>query len=426
VFNAGLGMAQSYFAATANPSTPAPALEGEHKADVCVVGGGFTGLSAALHAAERGYSVMLLEAGRIGWGASGRNGGQMIPGLRKGAAELVRTFGKVRARAIFDLALEARMVVLERIAKHAIACDLRTTGHLTAAAKPADLRWMEEEVAALSDVMEYPHARVLDRETTRSELASPLFHGALVDEKGGHFHPLNYALGLADAARDAGVKVFEQSRVLAVGGQSGARVQTETSVVQARFVVIACDALLGDLEPRLAARIMPVANYLIATAPLADPAAFIPNDRAVSDSRFVVNYFRRTADGRLLFGGGERYTPDPPSDIAAFVRPHMERIFPQLKGVAIDHAWGGLVSITMTRLPHIGRTGDVFFAHGYSGQGVLMASLAGKLIAEAMAGTAERFDVLASVAPPEFPGGAALRAPLHVLGMLWYALRDRL
>jgi gamma-glutamylputrescine oxidase len=426
VFNAGLGMAQSYFAATANPFTPAPAFEGEHKADVCVVGGGFTGLSAALHAAERGYSVILLEAGRIGWGASGRNGGQMIPGLRKGASELVRTFGKTRARATFDLALEARTVVLERIAKHAIACDLRTTGHLTAAAKPADLRWMEEEVAALSGVMDYPHARVLDRQATLSELASPLFHGALVDEKGGHFHPLNYALGLADAARHAGVKVFEHSRVLAVAGQPGARVRTETGLVQARFVVLACDALLGDLEPRLAARIMPVANYLIATAPLADPAAFIPNDRAVSDSRFVVNYFRRTADGRLLFGGGERYTPDPPSDIAAFVRPHMERIFPQLRHVAIDHAWGGLVSITMTRLPHVGRMGDVFFAHGYSGQGVLMASLAGKLVAEAMAGTAERFDVLASVAPPEFPGGAALRAPLHVLGMVWYALRDRL
>ncbi|MEJ0058729.1 MAG: FAD-binding oxidoreductase [Terricaulis sp.] len=426
MFNAGLGMANSYFAATDNPFAPAPKLEGEFSADVCVIGGGFTGLSAALHAAERGYSVILLEAGRIGWGASGRNGGQMIPGLRKGATDLVRTYGKTRAREIFDLALEARSVVLERIAKHSIACDLRTTGHLTAAAKPADLRWMEEEVAALTNVMNYLHARVLDREQTRSELASPLFHGALFDAWGGHLHPLNYALGLADVARDAGVKLFEQSRAVSVQSADSVRVQTESGLVRARFAVLACDALLGDLEPRLAARIMPVANYLIATAPLDNVTALIPNDRAVSDSRFVVNYFRRTADGRLLFGGGERYTPDPPSDIVAFVRPHMERIFPQLKGVGIDHVWGGLVSITMTRLPHIGRSGDVFFAHGYSGQGVLMASLAGKLVAEAMAGTAERFDVLAGVAPPEFPGGAALRAPLHVLGMIWYALRDRL
>jgi gamma-glutamylputrescine oxidase len=426
VFNAGLGMAKSYFAPTANPFASAPKLEGEYSADVCVIGGGFTGLSAALHAAERGYSVILLEAGRIGWGASGRNGGQMIPGLRKGAAELVRTFGKARARTIFDLALEARGVVLDRIAKHNIACDLRINGHLTAAAKPADLRWMEEEVAALADVMDYPHARMLDRAQTRAELDSPLFHGALLDALGGHLHPLNYALGLADAARGASVKLFEQSRVISVESTNGVRIQTESGAVKARFAVLACDALLGDLEPRLAARIMPVANYLVATAPLDDPAALIPNDLAVSDSRFVVNYFRRTADGRLLFGGGERYTPDPPADIVAFVRPHMERIFPQLKSVGIDHAWGGLVSITMTRLPHIGRSGNVFFAHGYSGQGVLMASLAGKLVAEAMAGTAERFDALASIAPPEFPGGATLRAPLHVLGMVWYALRDRL
>jgi gamma-glutamylputrescine oxidase len=189
---------------------------------------------------------------------------------------------------------------------------------------------------------------------------------------------------------------------------------------------MACDALLGDLEPRLAARFMPVANYLIATAPLPDPRALIKNDLAVSDSRFVVNYFRLSADGRLIFGGGERYTPTPPADIGAFARDHMRGIFPQLADIRIDHAWGGLVSVSMSRLPHIGRYGDLFFAHGYSGQGVLIPALAGAVLAEAMAGTAERFDVLAGLAPGVFPGGALLRSPLYVLGMLWYALRDRL
>ncbi|HVY84921.1 MAG TPA: FAD-binding oxidoreductase [Caulobacterales bacterium] len=421
--NADLGMAKSYYVATANPFAPAPRLQGEARADVCVIGGGVTGLSAALHAAERGLSVVLLEAGKVGWGASGRNGGQMIPGLRKGAADLIASYGPERARALFDLALEARALTLDLIEKHRIACDLRLNGHLVAAAKPRDLGWMQAEVEALTRVMNYPHARVLDRAETQAELASPNVHGGLYDALGGHMHPLNFTLGLADAARAGGVRVCEHSRALKI--QSG-RVDTEQGHVKCRHVVLACDALLDGLEPRIAGRIMPVANYIAATKPLDDAAALIPHDWAVSDSRFVVNYFRRTADNRLLFGGGERYTPDPPADIAGFVRPYMERTFPQLRGVAIDYAWGGLVSITLTRLPHVGRMGEMFFAHGYSGQGVLISSLAGKLIAEAMAGTAERFDLFARIAPPEFPGGAALRSPLHVLGMLYYALRDRL
>lgn len=419
-------MAKSYFAATANPFTPAPRVD-QFEADVVVIGGGFTGVSAALHAAERGYAVILLEAGRIGWGASGRNGGQMIPGWRKGAVDLIRGFGPAKARMLFDLALEARTLVHERIARHNIACDLRSNGHLTTAAKPADLGWMHEEVEALAGVMNYPHARVLSAEETRARVASDTFHGGFLDALGGHMHPLNYTLGLADAARAAGVQIFENSPALAVNTEgSGVEVLVADASVRARYGVLACDALLGQLEPRIAGRIMPVANYLVATAPLDDPKALIADDLAVSDSRFVVNYFRMSADGRLIFGGGERYTPDPPANIEAFVYPYALRVFPQLRDTPIDFAWGGLVSITMTRLPHVGRIGDLFFAHGYSGQGVLLASLAGKLVAEAMAGTAEKFDLMESIAPPEFPGGAAFRSPLHVLGMLWYALRDRL
>ncbi|MEZ6024082.1 MAG: FAD-binding oxidoreductase [Hyphomonadaceae bacterium] len=421
-----LGMAHSYYVATANPFAPAPRLEGEARADVVVIGGGYTGLHAALNAAERGFSVILLEAGRIGWGASGRNGGQMIPGWRKSATDLIAAYGADRARTLFDLAMEARTLTLERIARHGISCDLFTNGHLTLAAKRGDRRWMQAEVEALAETMDYPHARVLGKAEADARVAARGFHGALLDAEGGQLHPLNYALGLADAARAGGVALHEQSRVTRIETQNGVAAHTEHGVVRARFGVLACDALLEGLEPRIAGRIMPVANYIVATEPLAQPERLIADHLAVSDSRFVVNYFRISADGRLIFGGGERYSPDPPADIAAFVRGHVLSLFPQLASTRIDYAWGGLVSITMSRLPHIGRMGDLFYAHGYSGLGVLMPALAGKVLAEAMAGTAERFDVLTSLAPPEFPGGAALRSPLYVLGMLWYALRDRL
>jgi len=421
-----LGIAQSYYAATAQPFETAPALQGHIETDVVVIGGGYTGLHAALNAAERGYRVVLLEAARIGWGASGRNGGQMIPGWRKGGAELAKHFGAAHAKTLFGLALDARTLTLERITKHNIECDLTTNGHLTLAAKSADLGWMREEAETLARLMAYPNVRVLDAEEARAKVAADAIHGALLDGCGGHLHPLNYALGLANAARSAGVVLHEQSRVVAVENQRGVAARTANGVVRARFGVLACDALLGALEPRIAGRIMPVANYLIATEPLERPERLIADNLAVSDSRFVVDYFRLSADGRLIFGGGERYTPTPPSDIAAFVRSFLTRTFPHLRDVRIDYAWGGLVSITMTRLPHVGRLGNLFFAHGYSGQGVLMPALVGKVLSEAMRGTAETFDVLAGLAPPEFPGGAALRSPLHVLGMLWYAMRDRL
>jgi gamma-glutamylputrescine oxidase len=425
-FNAGLGMAGSYYQATAHPSVPAPVLAGEIEADVCVVGGGCTGLSAALHAAERGYSVVLLEGGRIGWGASGRNGGQIIPGLRKGAVELVARFGAARARRLFTVAVEACDLVEALIRRHGIDCDLKLTGHLSTVIRARDLDDVAAEVDCLERVMGYRHAAVLDAAATRDELAAEGYHGALLDRRGGHLHPLNYTLGLAEAARRAGVRIFEQSPVRALESRSGITATTGAGRVRARYGVLACDALLGDLDPRLAARIMPVANYIVATEPLADPAALIAHDRAVSDNRFVVNYFRLSADGRLLFGGGEKYSPRPPADMDAFVRPYLQQIFPQLHGVRIDYSWGGMVSVTLSRLPHIGRTGDLFFAHGYSGQGVVLTTLAGQVLAEAMAGTAERFDLFAGIAPPAFPGGTLLRGPLHVLGMLWYALRDRL
>jgi len=425
LFNGALAMAESYYAATANPWADQPPLAGDIVADLVIVGGGCTGLSAALHAARQGLSVVVLEGGKVGWGASGRNGGQIIPGLRQGATELVRTLGSERAKALLDLAFEARDLVTGLILETGIACDLKTTGHLTGAARAADLRWMEAEAECLTTVMNYSYMDLLSASQAREAVDVPYF-GALRDRRGGHLHPLNYTLGLAAAALETGVVIYERSEAVRLDRDKGVRVFTAQGLVQAAHAILAGDALLEGLAPRVNRRIMPVANYLAATAPLKDPRALIPSDAAVSDSRFVVNYYRLSADGRLIFGGGERYTPQPPRDIAAFARKHMEAVFPRVRGVRIDHAWGGLVSITQTRLPHVGRDGQILFAHGYSGLGVILSTLAGKLLVEAILGETARFERFASLEPPPFPGGTALRGPLHVLGMLWYALRDRL
>ena len=418
----------SYYAATAAAVPEHPPLVGDLPCDVCVVGGGYTGLSAALHLVERSYSVVLLEAARLGWGASGRNGGQINSGLRIGAAETVSRFGRDDARRFWNLAEEAKALVRERIARHGIACDYKP-GTLAAAVKPAHLDEMAEEAACLRDVFGYAAARLLSRSEVATMVATDRYHGGLFDDGGAHLHPLNYALGLARAAGAAGARLFEGTPATAIGTGAETRVRTPRGTVRARFVVLCCNGYLDRLEPRLAAKILPIANYILATEPLGEAraAALIPGDIAVHDSKFVVDYYRLSADRRLLFGGGETYSDREPADLKAFVRRHMLRVFPQLADVGIDYAWGGRLAITLSRLPHVGRLEpNLFFAHGYSGQGVALAGLAGKLIAEAIAGTAERFDLFARIRHRDLPGGTMLRRPAMALGMLYYALRDRL
>jgi gamma-glutamylputrescine oxidase len=396
-------------------------------ADVCVIGAGYTGLSTALHLAERGYSVVLLEARQVGWGASGRNGGQLGTGQRREESELEARFGRDTARHLFRLALAARDLVRDRIARHAIDCEL-TPGQLLCAAKPAHLSGLERRAAKLAKDYAYPHQRVLRRQEMRDVVDSPLYHGGVLDAGAAHVHPLNYALGLARACVAAGVRIHEHSRVTGYAGTGPVIVRTEQGEVRAGHLVLGCNGYLGGLEPRIADRIMPINNYLLATAPLGPLASRLITDPAcVHDTLFVVNYFRLSRDGRLIFGGGETYTRNFPADIKGFVRRHMLRVFPQLSAVPVEYAWGGTLAITMNRLPHFGRLGpNVYFAQGYSGHGVANATLAGQLLAEAIAGTAERFDVFARLPPPSFPGGTLLRWPGLVLGMLWFALRDRL
>jgi gamma-glutamylputrescine oxidase len=416
----------SYYRASANTFAAQPSLVGDHKADVCVIGGGFTGLSAALAAAEAGYSVILLEAETIGFGASGRNGGQLIPGLRWGMADILSEFGPVRARTIYNVAMDAVNRVNARVAKHRIACDLKA-GHFEAAYKPAHYDAMLRELDVLRNDFGHATCEGVAPADMAKHIDGGNYHGGLYERAGGHFHPLNYALGLAEAAVAAGVQIFEQSRVTAL--TEGARVTARTvnGSVSAASAIVGADGWTGDILPSLASYTVPIMNYNISTVPLGNIAnLLLPSGAAVADSRFVLNYFRLSADGRMIFGGGEKYTTRPPRDIAAFVQKHMMQVFPSLASVPIDYAWGGAVSVSMNRLPHFGRQGDTWFAHGFSGHGALMTTLAGELMVEAMRGTMERFDVMARLPHSRFPGGRRFAKPLATLGLLWYALRDRL
>jgi len=351
----------------------------------------------------------------------------MIPGLRWSAVDLAEKFGEDRARKLLGIANTAGDLVRSRIARHGIACDLRD-GHFLAAAKPAHLEDMRRELALLQRLLGYDSARIVERGEVGRYVASETYHGGYFDAAGGHLHPLNYALGLAGAALAAGVRIFEHSAAVSLDHGTPVIAVTGGGRVTAKFAVMACDVEMGTLEPPLGRMTMPVANYNVGTVPL-DPllaASLIPSGAAIADSRFVLNYYRLSADKRLIFGGGEKYSPAPPPDIAGFVRPYLENVFPQLAGIGIDYSWGGLVGVSLNRLPQFGRIGNSFYAHGWSGHGVLLTALAGQMIAEAMQGTAERFDLFANLPGRPFPGGPLLRHPLYVAGMLWFALKDRL
>ncbi len=420
---------ESYYHATQNRVVELESLDGDLRADVCIVGGGYTGLSAALHLAGRGYDVTLLEARKPGWGASGRNGGQLCSGQRKDQITLTKMVGEAAARQLWDLAEAAKSLARSLIDAYGIACDLKP-GIAHPDHKPGYARDTEAYVDFLRRQYDYTSIEYLERDAMAELVGSAAYHGGSLDTGAGHLHPLNYALGLADAARAAGATLYRDTVVEGYDEGRPNRVRTSRGAVTADYVVLACNGYLGRLEPRLADKIMPINNFIVATEPLsAEHLAVInPRDVAIADSRFVVNYYRLSADKRLLFGGGENYRRNFPRDIANFVRQPMLEIYPRLAATRIDYAWGGTLAVTLNRMPHFGRLGNgsIYFAQGYSGQGVALATLAGKLIADALAGESENFDLFGRIPTRSFPGGALLRWPGMVLGMLYYALRDRL
>ncbi|HTO40172.1 MAG TPA: FAD-binding oxidoreductase [Rhizomicrobium sp.] len=415
---------QGYYAAFAHPAPTCPALPGDMRADVCVVGGGYTGLSAALHLAEAGARVVLLEGERIGFGASGRNGGQLHSGHRQTQAQLEAWLGKIHARALWELAEDGKATVRGLIERHEISCALKD-GLVIAAHNEKALAALAEDTAHLNTDYGYSAARMMDAAETASHLSTSIYAGGQFDAGGGHLQPLDYAHGLAKAAENAGALLFEHSHALRVDGTS---VVCAQGTVTADHVLLACDAFSASVAPELAPYIAHVESFIIATAPMGEflSRRLIPSNVAVADTRHVLDYYRKSTDGRLLFAGRESYFTIP-KDIGALVRPRMLKVFPMLRDVPIDYAWHGTVGITRTRMPHFGRIGErVLFAHGYSGHGVALATLGGKLMAEAALGRPEKFDVFAKVPPKKFPGGAMLRKPLVAAGLLFYKWQDSL
>ncbi|KIN61637.1 Gamma-glutamylputrescine oxidoreductase [Sulfitobacter noctilucae] len=417
----------SYYAATATPLERFAPLKGAVKADVCIVGGGYTGLSAALHLAQAGRDVVLLEAQRVGFGASGRNGGQLGTGQRVEQDALERMAGDAQARLLWDMGLDAVALVKDLIATHDIDCDLKP-GVAWTASSDKDVGHLHRYADHLRQAYGYEEIETLDHAGLQQVCPSPDYRGGILDVGSAHLHPLNLALGLARAAKDAGVRIYERSAVHRIDERISAKVATDAGHVIAEHVILGCNGYLGSLNRKVAARVMPINNFIAATEPLGERMNdVLPRDVAVADSRFVVNYFRRSPDGRLLFGGGESYGYRFPADIAAKVRKPMSVVFPQLKDVKIDYAWGGTLAITMKRLPYLARVApNILSASGYSGHGVGTATHAGKLMALAVQGDSDGFDAMSVIPTQPFPGGAALRNPVLALAMSWYALRDRL
>jgi gamma-glutamylputrescine oxidase len=416
----------SWYAATRTEFPPLPTLAGEVRADVCVIGAGYTGLSAALHLAQRGYRVVVLEAHCVGFGASGRNGGQVGSGQRLDQETLEATVGRADARRMWDLAEEAKGMVRGLITEHDMPVRFHP-GIAHACWTAGEAREAQAYAEKLRRDYDYDQVETLSRDQMAQLIPSGVFAGGEVDRGAGHVHPLNYAIGLARAALAAGAVIHERSEVTRVDQGAKPVVHTAEGRVTCDHLILACNGYLGGLVPQVAARVMPINNFIVATEPLGERAAqVLAEPVAVADTKFVVNYWRLSEDNRLLFGGGESYGYRFP-DIIQTVRKPMLEIYPALWDVRIDHAWGGTLAITMTRNPCFLRVApNILSASGYSGHGVALATLAGRLLAETVAGQAERFDLMATLPTPRFPGGAMLRWPILVLAMTWYSLRDRL
>jgi gamma-glutamylputrescine oxidase len=422
--------APSYYAASSPGGVRAQrgSLRGDVHADVCVIGGGIAGCSAALHLAARGYEVVLLEARFVGYGASGRSGGQTIFGLAVSQKALVAQIGAADARRLFDLSIEALDITQALVREHSIECDYRPN-HVHVATKARHLQELRDWNRELHDEYGYQSVRLLDRAELQAHVRSERYLGGLIDSRSGHLHPLKYTQGLARAAEAAGARIFENTQALSYADGAEVRIRTAQGGVRCRQLVLCGNAYLGPLAPALARRILGVGTYIIATEPL-DPAralSLLPSNAAVADVNWILDYFRLSADHRILFGGRVSYSALEPKRLAESMRRRMARVFPQIADVKVEYTWGGYLDITRSRAPDFGRLApNVFYLQGFSGHGMSLTGLAGQLVAEAVAGTAERFDVFARLPHRDFPGGRWLRRPSLVLAMLYFRIRDLL
>jgi gamma-glutamylputrescine oxidase len=423
---------RSYYAATCAREQVYLPLQGDRDCDVAIVGGGLAGLSAALELAQRGYEVALLEAREVGFGASGRNGGQAIHGLACDPELIEQQLGLEAARRVWDMSIESLDLVRERIRQFDIECDWRD-GNLSVATSDRKARALQAATRRLAEVYDYP-MREIGRADLPRWIDSPRYRAAVHDPRSGHLHPLKFTCGLARAAAALGARIHEATEVVRLVEGERPTLVTPTGTLRARQVLLAANVYLQGLVPRLRSRIMPVGTYIVASTPMdaARAAALIPCGAAVCDTNFVLEYFRLGADHRLLFGGRVSYSTVTPMNLAESMRRRMLRAFPQLADLAIEYAWGGFVDISMNRAPDFGRlparghTPNIYYLQGFSGHGLALAGLAGKLVAEAIDGDASRFDTFARISHRRFPGGRWLRTPALVLGMLWYRLRDLL
>ncbi len=417
----------SHYAATANPAPERPPVRGEVEADICVVGAGYTGLSCALTLAEQGHKVTLVEAARVGWGASGRNGGQLVNGINAPLDKIGRLYGPRVQAFVGGLVTEGGQIIRDRVDRYGIACDLKP-GNLFAAYTDRQMQELEAKRHLWSEYGMDDH-ELLDRDGVRKHVGTDAYVGGMIDWSGGHLHPLNLALGEAAAVESLGGVIHERSVVRSVDTSADKPVVvTDAGRITARTLVLCGNAYLGRTVPELSTRVLAASTQIVATEPLGDRAKeLLPTDLCVEDLRYILDYFRLAADGSLLFGGGTVYGGSTPRDIENKLRPNLEKVFPQLKGVRLTHAWSGNFALTFSRVPQLGRLGpSTYFAHGYSGHGITGSHLFGRILAEAITGDLSRFDTFANLPWSPFPGGQALRVPYSVAGSWWYGLRDRL
>ena len=418
--------ATSYYQASSNPFTRRPHLQNHLNADVAIIGGGISGCSTALHLAKQGYKVIQIEARQLGFGASGRSGGQLIFGLACSNSVIKQQLGIAAAQTIFNMSVEALDLTKQLIHEHSIQCDLRA-GMAFAAIKNRHIPELKAYQAELANDYGYDHLQWIEGDAIQHYIQSNRYQALLFDHKSGHLHPLNYTQGLADAAQQQGVIQFEGTPALKVLPNSKIKVLTPEGSITADYALLGTNAYVEHIGYPLEPYIMPVGTYILATEPLSTDLAgsLMPQRSAMTDTRFVLDYFRLSADNRLLFGGGVSYSRRPPRDLAADMRKRMLAVFPQLAHVKTEFCWGGYVAITQNRAPHFGRLApNLYFLQGYSGHGMALAGLAGKLVAEAIRGQAERFDCFARIKHHQFWGGKYLKTPALVGAMAWYRMRD--